>query len=40
MPAASHAPVAEALRSLASTTGEIPDEDWWMGWSNELPEDS
>jgi DNA-binding MarR family transcriptional regulator len=40
LPAASHGAVAEALRSLASTTGEIADEDWWMGWANDRPEDT
>ena len=31
MPASSHQPVAEALRSLAESIGELPEKDWWLG---------
>jgi len=40
MPVTWHGPVTKALRSLSAATGEIPDEDWWMGWANERPGDS
>jgi DNA-binding MarR family transcriptional regulator len=30
IPAASHKPVAEGLRSLAESIGELPEKDWWL----------
>jgi DNA-binding MarR family transcriptional regulator len=40
IPATSRTPVAKALRSLAATTGEVPEGDWWMGWASERPDDT
>jgi DNA-binding MarR family transcriptional regulator len=30
-------PVTTALRSLATTAGELPDSEWWLGWHNAGP---
>ncbi len=28
-----HPAVAPALRAFAAATGEVPEQDWWLGWS-------
>ena len=33
MPQAWYRPVTEALRSLAAAVGEVPEREWWLGWS-------
>ena len=38
MPAASHGPAAEALRSLAESIGELPEKDWWLGRADQPTE--
>lgn len=35
MPAATHRPVAQALRSLAESSGELPEKDWWLGGADQ-----
>jgi DNA-binding MarR family transcriptional regulator len=29
-----HEPLTTALRALATTAGEPPDSEWWLGWHN------
>jgi DNA-binding MarR family transcriptional regulator len=31
IPAESHKPVADSLRALAESIGELPEKDWWLG---------
>ncbi len=38
MPKDLHKPVTTALRSLTATAGEIPENEWWLGWTN--PDDT
>src|SRR5512147_1331407 len=35
MPRKWHRPVSDALRSVASGVGEIPEREWWLGWTAE-----
>jgi DNA-binding MarR family transcriptional regulator len=39
MPERWHRPVIKALRTLADSAGEVPENEWWMGWHNAEPED-
>jgi DNA-binding MarR family transcriptional regulator len=32
MPAAHHDPVVQALRAFADAAGEVPEQDWSLGW--------
>jgi DNA-binding MarR family transcriptional regulator len=32
IPEPAHGPVTEALRALAAKHGELPDDQWWLGW--------
>jgi DNA-binding MarR family transcriptional regulator len=33
MPQTWYRPVTQALRSLSSAVGEVPESEWWLGWS-------
>ncbi|GAA5190582.1 hypothetical protein GCM10023322_46070 [Rugosimonospora acidiphila] len=35
MPRTWHRPVIGALRSVADAVGEVPEHEWWLGWSGE-----
>jgi hypothetical protein len=32
MPEAHHDPVVRALRAFADAAGEVPEQDWSLGW--------
>ncbi|MBT8225945.1 MAG: MarR family transcriptional regulator [Dactylosporangium sp.] len=34
LPGAWHDPVATALRSFAAAAGEVPEHEWWLGWTD------
>ena len=34
MPQSSHRPVTRALQALSNTVGELPEREWWLGWTN------
>ena len=38
MPSRWHKPVVAALRSLAETAGELPEDEWWLGWASHEPD--
>jgi DNA-binding MarR family transcriptional regulator len=41
MPQRWHRPVIRALRALADGAGEVPENEWWMGWATgELEEEA
>ena len=40
MPERWHAPVTEALRSFADAAGEVPENEWWLGWQSALDQES
>jgi DNA-binding MarR family transcriptional regulator len=33
MPQTWYRPVTEALHSLATSVGEVPEREWWLGWA-------
>lgn len=35
MPADAHQPVITALQALSAATGEVPEREWWLGWTTE-----
>ena len=37
MPEKSHGPVTAALRSFAEAAGEVPENEWWLGWQASEP---
>jgi DNA-binding MarR family transcriptional regulator len=38
IPDSAHQPVTAALRALAARTGELPENEWWLGWHNDQTE--
>ena len=34
-PVASHEPVTVGLRALAAAAGEVPEDEWWLGWQTD-----
>lgn len=40
MPEAWHGPVTAALRSLTTAAGELPDKEWWLGWTTSQAEEA
>ncbi len=33
LPVKSHRAATQALRTLAASTGEVPEREWWLGWT-------
>jgi DNA-binding MarR family transcriptional regulator len=40
MPEKWHRPVTAALRSFADAAGEVPEDEWWLGWATQDQEAS
>jgi DNA-binding MarR family transcriptional regulator len=40
MPDAWAKPLVAALRSLTTAAGELPDDQWWLGWTPTEPDDA
>jgi DNA-binding MarR family transcriptional regulator len=39
IPAEGHASLVTALRAVSDAAGEPPDDDWWLGWQDEVDDD-
>jgi DNA-binding MarR family transcriptional regulator len=35
IPTRSHDPMVKALRAFTDAAGELPDDQWWLGWQDE-----
>jgi DNA-binding MarR family transcriptional regulator len=33
MPTASHGPITRGLQALSAAIGELPEREWWLGWT-------
>lgn len=33
MPAADHGPITRGLQALSEAVGELPEREWWLGWT-------
>jgi DNA-binding MarR family transcriptional regulator len=35
IPAGSYGPLVQTLRAFTQAAGELPDDEWWLGWQDE-----
>jgi DNA-binding MarR family transcriptional regulator len=40
MPEKWHGPVTAALRSFADAAGEVPEDEWWLGWASDQDQEA